>query len=712
MRFGEGAGAADGSVAAGRGVGGGAEHGIVGRVETFDAELGIGGWAFDPLDRGAGLDVELLAGDLPLAVVGTDRYRADLGSADDPTFNPGFVIPGAALRAAALNPAADPDDALGVRVGGRVRLDGIPLPTLRALRDAVEAEGLPARDTFGLDLRRALATLTEDAVLLRRRPIRPVAANLRGYIEAVAVIDRHLTAFSGWCHRGMEAEQGAVLLDGEKHSAAFSIATFERADLPDHAQAFVGVLHTAWRPRPRGSEPFLFFGANGEFHLRSASTLRPGPIAAMEGAIAHVPPGDQHRLMDLRHLLLTNEGWTPRGDKGAGLGVALSLDRVLLVPGFGALVEGWLLGGARQLAGMSLRLGSKVLHLDPSTLRRVSREDLAKGLPMFRDGVHAAGFAGFFVGALDAADMLDPMLKVGFTDGVGVSIEVNAALLRHFDATYDADALQRGFPSLALEPLFPALAAARSAFIRRQILGSAQPVIRAVADRVLVLVLPPSESDLRLVLDGVVRHLGMLPEGVALALVGDSRQNREAILRGIAAARARMRGRAVSLTLVGVVDHALLALPTILGTHRARRFVFAGADVWLTREGWSRAAAFLAAPEAAGDAANDAGARATPLPVSTRVGGGAERDDALFGWSRAAVTAWLEGRPVPFDEAAGYRGLPCGPLATGGARGDAEGSAGGGHGEAVAAMRLRQSGRSVYKAGLDAELFPSEMFDA
>jgi hypothetical protein len=656
---------------------------VIGRVERIDPEVGLHGWAYDVDDKGAPVEIELWAGTTLIAVTEANRFRSDLGSEGDPQLNPGFLFGVSVLKTAALNLAVAPDAALEVRVRGGSALDGVPVPTVAALLEVFEEQGSPPVETANLDLRGALDALTAEARILRKRPLRPVADAIRGYIEHAALLDRNTIAIAGWINRDVDLDQAAVVLDGEKYEAAFSLAAYDRSDLPDYAQAFVGVIQTAWRPRAKGSEPFVFFGPNSEFHLRSVSPLLLRPLRELQAPLERIPTvGGHSRLLELRQLLLAGEGWTPRGDSGSALGVAMSVDRAILLPGFGALIEGWALTGPHRLAGMAVRLGATVLDLDPGSLRRRPRSDLIKAYPVLKDGAHSAGFVGLFVGPLREGDLTDPMFRLQFANGATATIALNPGAFTPLDAGFDIDQLRQLYPSLALEPRFPQLAAARSEMVKRTLAGSAHAVLRARADRLMILALPPSDHDLMLVLEGAARNVAGLGPGTALALVGQPNQNRERILPWLNALRARSGGAEVSFTLIETVDHAIYAVDALLRAHKASSFAFVGPHVWLTDQGWGDLVAALAVQ----DFTQAEGPAYLPVRGPLHKPFDAVRDDELFVWSDGPYRRWLAAAPATFDDCADDRGLPDGEFASS---------------TATAAMRLRPSGQSTFKAGLD-----------
>ena len=661
---------------------------IVGRVEGLDAEAGLHGWAYDSADKSALVEVELWAGATLIAVTEANRFRSDLGSESDPELNPGFTFGAASLKTAALNLAVDPGARLVVRVRGGDVLPGLRTATFAGLNELFEEQGAPPADTSNLDLRGALAALTLEARLLRKRPLRPLSDATRGFVERVALLDRSTLAVSGWIHRDMDLEQAAVVLDGEKYDAGFSLAAYDRSDLPEHAHAFVGVLQTAWRPRPRGSEPFIFFGQHGQHHLRSTAGLKLQALPELTAMMDRAPSIGAHtRVLELRQMLRANEGWSPRPDNGAGLGVTLSIDKAMLLPGFGAVLDGWALTGPRRVVGMALRIGAAVLDLDPGSLRRRSRPDLVKAFPTLRDGAATAGFTGLFIGPLHQGDLLDPLFRLQFADGTAVAVSLNPATFQQIDANFDADLLKPISPSLAMEPRFPKFAAARSALLKRTVAASAHAVLRAPAERIVVMALPASDHELTLALEGIGRNIGRLPLGATLALVGQPNQNRDRILPWLEEIRARApAGVGVSFTLIENVHLGLYACETLVRAHKASVFGFVGACTWLTDAGWEALGARLSQVMETGEAVAP---EFLPVTQSLHNPGPSMADAELFVWTTAALRRWLLTAPVSFDEAARDRGLPQGALAAGTTR---------------AGVRLRPPAMSAYKAGLDRAL--------
>lgn len=634
---------------------------VVGRIEHVDLETGLSGWAYIAEEPERRLDVELWAGDTLIAVTAADRFRADLGSEKDPRLNPGFLFSPAVLRVAALNLSLAVDAKLSVRVGDPpTMLHGAATGTIRALREAVEEAGVPAVNLTNLPLRDALDVLEGDADLIGSKPLRPTIANGLGVVERIALLDHNKLAISGWCARSFVDEQAAVLLRSEKFPAALSIVRYERTDLPAEAVGFVGVLQTNWRPSFKGAEFFLFVGEQGQHHLKTNGPLKAESFGEIEAAFSRASAvKGWSRLPELRQLLLAHQGWAAAADGGASLAIAASLDRIVLVPGFGALVDGWVLSGPRQLTGMSLRVGSTTLELDPTTANWSARPDLEKGFSAIKAGGGRAGFHAAFTGSLKRDDLLDPMLKLRFVDGLSLALPVPTGILISGDANFNVGKLERDWPGLGYDSHFARFAEARSVAVRASVLDSLQPVVVARGRSIIVMGVPKDANDASLALESASEAFRSLPQDTVLALIAEPTRSKARVLqyvRGLESAASSCNAR-ISLTMISHVEHATLCLDALTELHQAEQIAFIDSAIWVTPEGWDEITKILQ------DAALGLNEPKHPrrLAVAQAFGEDAGTiDDGLFLWNRAEIQKWCRRAPAPFADVPVRRGLPGG----------------------------------------------------
>ena len=451
-----------------------------------------------------------------------------------------------------------------------------------------QAAVIPSGDA---SLLRRLGTLREDAGRrLLGVQLRPVAANLRGYIESVAVDSAGVVWVSGWLAKDQPLEFPGVLFDGKKHAAAVSLTSFPRADLPPTAHAVFGAILTAWQPGLGEIELYLFFGEGLAFFQRGLKPVRVLETrAALEQFEQIRGTCDRATALPLQRMMTSAESWMP-DTAWAGGNAQASVDRVLLLGGFGCLVEGWALSPTKRVERFAMRFGDAVLRSDPLTTYHKARPDLAGTFPDYGPLLDRAGFVAVFRGAIDVDDVGEPILKLVFTDGTSANQVVPAAVLRRIGHSVAPEAALALFPSLRHEAFFADFARAlqRDAGAR---MGGCEPWRVAPAARVVVLAVPADRSDAFLLAEQL-RQAGLGASGAGLVLLAERGGIRPEILAIFAGLEAGL-GAPCSLLFVEDIRYAFHLLPEALRAVAAARFLFLGQGVFLAPEGWRAALAVL-----------------------------------------------------------------------------------------------------------------------
>jgi hypothetical protein len=315
-------------------------------------------------------------------------------------------------------------------------------------------------------------------------------------------------------------------------------------------------------------------------------------------------------------------------------GASASVDRLLVVPGFGCLVEGWLLSPLKRVAGLRLRIGGVVLVARADAIWRRARPDLLEAFPDSEGLTEEAGFVAWFAGADEPADASGAALEVAFDGGAVGHFAISPGvprLLGHSAGVSDALAF---FPSLANEPFFGSFAIAAAAAERKGLARLASLRLTTMP-RALIHVLPEERSDVFL-----------LFEKLAAAC-------RDKMFGGVTFIAAKNGNRAdapwhfddllgsfpvpASLIAVGRARDAFHLLLDILGMIGAERFVFAASGMFPTPEGYRLAAEYLRAP------AKSAGSGAMFLGVEGDANFPSSR---CFGWTTKSLLAWWHTAPV------------------------------------------------------------------
>ena len=478
----------------------------------------------------------------------------------------------------------------------------------------------------GTALEPELRRLVDAARPLLGQPLRASPDRLGGYIETVAVDEAGRVWVMGWLKRALAPECSLVIADRRRYAGALSAICFPRDDLPADAQAMIGVITSDWRPGPNSVDLFCFLAPELNFYLRGITPLQIVDTKVIGEHWARVQPlATIGRVGPLRALQLDAGEWTPHAAR-AGFSVKASVDRVLVLPGFGAFVEGWVLSPSKPVVQYSLRLGRKVLHGVPGSLVQRARPDIGTVGPHTPRLLERAGFVVALEGALDQADLVEPILKAHFADGSSANIQVDPEIVWRIGHAVPADDVLRFYPGLAEESFFPRFAAAlRQDMAGRlgQVASIAQP---RPAPHCVVAAVPGHAADARLMAEELAQALRPLPNPPAVVLLADagtSRAELPLLARGIAEAT----GQRCGIALVEQADKPLWALPAVLEQAGCERFLFLAMHAFPDSAAWAAALAALA------------GTGEAPHALRHKAPGGL----AALVWTRAAYAAWLQG---------------------------------------------------------------------
>ncbi len=565
-----------------------------GFVDLVDCRLGVRGWAVchaDPLDP---VRLQLFVGDQPVAETYADGERADISAKLGRPARAGFSFD-AEVMLSLPGFMEDPDDAVTVRVAGA----GTVLPTADrppSIGDIIAQLRLDAtpepRSTIA-DFEFLLDELRAGAEPLAEGALRPLPENLQGYIETVAVDTSGQVWFMGWMQRGHVQEFSAVVVERRKFPAAVAVMSYQRDDLPAENCGIVGLIASAWRPSSATADLHVFFGMGGRFHLRAHAPLRiltSSELVAEYEGVQDRCFGDG-RAIALQRMLTALENWLPTRTPAQWFATECSIDRILLVPGLGCLVEGWVMSPMKRIEGLRLRVGASVMSADPESLYWKARPDLLAGFPGSERMVERAGFVGLFAGDAEPEDFADPVLKVIFQGGSSANWSVAAAAFRRLGHSARVEDALLFFPALQEEVFFPRFA---EAAIRAERGAMNAPVVLSAARsrRVMVFVLPEDRCDLFLLFEDIAHQCRTVGGIESVCFVAASKSNRSDALwlfREFQANQAATHNIDASLLVIDDVSQAFALLPDILREIGANRFVFVSAGVFLREAGWARA---------------------------------------------------------------------------------------------------------------------------
>jgi hypothetical protein len=306
----------------------------------------------------------------------------------------------------------------------------------------------------------------------------------------------------------------------------------------------------------------------------------------------------------------------------------------------------------KRVERLLLKIGSVVLPGDPGSLYFRPRPDLDSAFPNHPALTRRAGFVATFRGSVPSEELIDPVLKIAFADGTSTNHPIEPKAICRLGYSAMLDELLDFYPSLHVEPFFPAFASA----VRDDIAASSGrllPFAVAGAPNAVVLTVPEDRSDLFLLFDEAEGRCAetAAPPGLIFVAARDTlRCEAVALFESLCS----LDVSACSLFFVDDAAAILYQLPAILDLVGATSFVFVAAGLFLTPAGWRTA---LGAPA-------DTEAPLELYEIENRAGEFAPGREVVsaecFGWSTRAAAAWLDSLPRFVDIADAVPAAPAG----------------------------------------------------
>ncbi len=617
-----------------------------GFIDLIDTRTGVRGWAVNLADPTEPVRLQLCIGGRTVAETLATGERPDISAGLGVKAQAAFHFDAAAMQALG-DFIDDPGDVLSVRLaatGQYLSYKNRPVTGADILAHAAPEAPPPSARHGSAELHLLLDELQAHAGSLTTQALRPLPEALQGYIETVALTSSGQVWFMGWMQRGHLQEFSAVVVEQRKYPAAVAVMSYLRDDLPAEACGVVGVIATSWRPNSASRDVHLFFGGDGRYFMKSHDPLRllpSGELAAEYEGVRDRCLGDG-RAIALQRALASLESWQPSRTETQWFGTETSIDRVLVVPGLGCFVEGWVISPIKRVETLRLRVGAAILSAHPDSLYWKPRRDLLAAFPGSERLAERAGFVGLFTGEAEPDDFADPVLKVVFEGGSSANWPVAARAFRRLGHSASVEDALMFFPALQEETFFPrfALAAIEA---ERGAMAAPVPITVARSRRAMVWVLPEDRCDLFLLFEDIAQQVrgGMPME--ALAFVAAARSNRSDALwlfREFQAAYGTPRNIACSLLVIDDAAQGFSLLPDILREIGASRFFFAGHGTFLTGQGWAQVGQALASSTAElvffGLETEEFERRDPGEEVSAR----------CFAWSAGAFARWALSAPA------------------------------------------------------------------
>jgi hypothetical protein len=606
---------------------------IRGYVDACERAKGISGWAVDISDPGRILTIELLVDETVVAECQADILRADIAQVIKADALAGFRFPDATVQILSKLAARSAASRITLRIGGTDL--ALPSPASSPLLgEAFGDHSDVTQSPLGLDLEMRLANLRSQAVDFASQPLRRSADALAGFIEVLSVQEAGWVWLAGWMRRPDSFDSPVVVMERQKVPGGFAYALYERPDVDEDACGFIGVVNSDWRPDPL-IDPYLVFGEDLRAQMNGATPARLIPFGDFLEYFDTTREGFYAGHAEaLRVLIMRRESWNPAADNAVVTSQS-AIETVLILPGFGCLVSGWVVSLLKPIDSLILKLGSSKLSCDRDSLFFSARPDLAAIFPGYDKLADRAGFTGVFRGYVTLDNLDSPILKLQFADGTSHNHAVNVRALRHLGRAVSIEAALKLYPSIISEFFFPDFAEA----VRRQAragFGSSMAHIVKPASRVVVVTAPEDRSSLFLMFEELRHRTRSFPSSLGFAIVAGTGQLRADIV-GLFSALQEVSKAPCSLFFVDDSVDAFYALPEFLAALGARSFVFIGPDIHLTESGWQAAAQYL------NRVTSDLQFLEVGDPAAPGQAGSVTA--ACFAWTSIALSKWLTTAP-------------------------------------------------------------------
>jgi hypothetical protein len=552
-----------------------------GYLDWFHHDRGLEGWAISLLAPEQPLEVELVIGSTVIARRMTTQYRADISELLQKEVFPGFCFEPNWFEGFKNYFSVHGDSGIKIRISGTdfYLASASEGPTLGSVFQQMEEH--VHRTDSGFSLTARLSDLSSSANELVSQPLRPIDDCLLGYIEAIAVDDSNFVWFIGWMKENSIVDHAAVIVDRQKITAGMTFSHYAREDVGAGAYGVIGALLTDWRPSSN-SEPIVYFGPNGKYHLRSVAPLR---VISVPEFVRHVTEVNKLSMNNSSKILLEFISSAVPVADGYDLSVRAAIDKVLILPAFGVFVSGWVTSSLLKVRSFAVRFGKLTLECDSQSLYFKQRPDLLESFPGDFNSISRAGFCFVCRGNIPITDLKEPILKVFFEDGSSRNYPVSASVINRLGHSISLDSILELYPSLEEEPFFPKLV---SAFCSELSKASRQisPHQVRLSSHAIIVIVPEERHDCFLLFENLRRGAAsFLGSGCGVVLVVGTDQSHGELL-SLFAGLSRSLQNPCSLFFIEKPECGLYALPEILMLTHVQRFGFLADGKFLTKQGW------------------------------------------------------------------------------------------------------------------------------
>lgn len=328
------------------------------------------------------------------------------------------------------------------------------------------------------------------------------------------------------------------------------------------------------------------------------------------------------------------------------IGLRFGIDDLLVVPGFGAFMRGWMICRQRRTELVSLKLGTQILEVEPGSCAHHARPDLTSlsKRPMNPAIIATAGFTVIFRGAAPKAWYGRALSRIEASTGESFLLPIDTDVIRVCDESGDLQAIADCYPELSQKNFFYEFARSFGKAVRARA-AHIRPISIQQVPRALILCLPMQADDMILTFDKVATFSADLPEDVGIAVLYTPFHVQGRVLALMNDLRLRC-GRPISLVRYNDPVYALWSLRSTLDSLSCKSFWFVGPNAIATKSGWRFAAQMFTKQSSGIDIF--AGERSTEYSASS----------LSFMWSRPSIDAWEQA--APFFLSGFYRdnGLP------------------------------------------------------
>jgi hypothetical protein len=602
---------------------------IWGHVEGYVEDEGLVGWAVNLSDT-TPLDVELLLDDAAIGRTSCTYLREDVAAAAGKKIEQrtGFRFPPSSFSHWRKYSDLIENSRIKIKLANKpLLLPGPELSLADVLKSSSTSEAAISSDTYSL-----LDELRNSAHELLSNPFRPHDEKNQGYVEAVSIDEEGFIWLVGWIRDGGVFDFPCVVVDKKKIPAGLTISTYEREDLPKYAVGFIGVLTANWLPNLY-SEIFIYFGPEGEYHLRSVSPLKLLQHREMLSRFESLRPFSKaHRYTPLSTLMYSERSWTLSTETETEVKVAV--DRALMLPGFGIFVEGWILTPLREVRSLKIRCGQVVLNVKEGNLIFKPRPDLLAVYPGEFVAVEKAGFIGVFEGHVSPSDVKSLLLKIIFVEGNSINVEISTNVIRRIGHSAQLDSLLALFPSLESAEFFSRMSSA----YRGLVYSGTKQLERASVKRAksaCIFVVPKERHDIHLLFDEIKYYSAKnLPPECGLVFVASVNQ-RHGEMSGLLASLEKVVPNPCSLFFVQNSELAIYSLPEITLLTQTSNFCYMGSNIFLSKSGWAHLT----------EAMNFSGLVFLEICLPSQPEFSAKTSSLAFSWSANELRRWLLEEP-------------------------------------------------------------------